>query len=211
MAKNLEIALLFDFYGDMLTDKQRDVVELYYDNDLSLSEIAENEGITRQGVRDSIKRAEAQLLDMIAISESTPGPIGINMATYTGYTVEGIVGAVIATLGIVIPTVILVLCIAKFLESFKDNKYVLGAMYGLRPASTGLIAAAGVSVAVLSLVNTDAFMAREWASVVEPKSIVLAAILLILTNKVKKTKNLHPVFYIAASAVVGIVFHFAGI
>ena len=154
---------------------------------------------------------EAQLLDMIAISESTPGPIGINMATYTGYTVEGIVGAVIATLGIVIPTVILVLCIAKFLESFKDNKYVLGAMYGLRPASTALSAAAGVSVAVLSLVNTDAFMAREWASVVEPKSIVLAAILLILTNKVKKTKNLHPVFYIAASAVVGIVFHFAGI
>ena len=154
---------------------------------------------------------EAQLLDMIAISESTPGPIGINMATYTGYTVEAIVGAVIATLGIVIPTVILVLCIAKFLESFKDNKYVLGAMYGLRPASTGLIAAAGVSVAVLSLVNTDAFMAREWASVVEPKSIVLAAILLILTNKVKKTKNLHPVFYIAASAVVGIVFHFADI
>ena len=153
---------------------------------------------------------EAQLLDMIAISESTPGPIGINMATYTGYTVEGIIGAVVATLGIVIPTVVLVLCIAKFLESFKDNKYVLGAMYGLRPASTGLIAAAGVSVAVLSLVNTDAFMAHEWASVVEPKSIILAAILLILTNKVKKTKDLHPVFYIAASAVVGIVFRFAG-
>ncbi len=64
MAKNMEIALLFDFYGDMLTDKQRDVVELYYDNDLSLSEIAENEGITRQGVRDSIKRAEAQMLEM---------------------------------------------------------------------------------------------------------------------------------------------------
>ena len=61
MAKNLEISLLFDFYGDMLTEKQRDVVELYYNDDLSLSEIAENEGITRQGVRDSIKRAEAQL------------------------------------------------------------------------------------------------------------------------------------------------------
>lgn len=66
MAKNLEISLLFDFYGDMLTDKQRDVVELYYNDDLSLSEIAENEGITRQGVRDSIKRAEGQLLDMEA-------------------------------------------------------------------------------------------------------------------------------------------------
>ena len=64
MAKNLEIALLFDFYGEMLTDKQRDVVELYYNDDLSLSEIAENEGITRQGVRDSIKRAETQLTEM---------------------------------------------------------------------------------------------------------------------------------------------------
>ena len=64
MAKNMEIAFLFDFYGDMLTDKQRDVVELYYDNDLSLAEIAENEGITRQGVRDAIKRAEQQLLEM---------------------------------------------------------------------------------------------------------------------------------------------------
>lgn len=64
MAKNLEISLLFDFYGDILTEKQRDVVELYYDDDLSLSEIAENQGITRQGVRDAIKRAEAQLLEM---------------------------------------------------------------------------------------------------------------------------------------------------
>jgi predicted DNA-binding protein YlxM (UPF0122 family) len=64
MAKNMKISLLFDFYGDMLTEKQRDVVELYYNDDLSLAEIAENEGITRQGVRDSIKRAESQLLDM---------------------------------------------------------------------------------------------------------------------------------------------------
>lgn len=64
MAKNMEMTFLFDFYGDMLTAKQRDMMELYYDNDLSLSEIAENEGITRQGVRDSIKRAESQLLDM---------------------------------------------------------------------------------------------------------------------------------------------------
>lgn len=64
MAKNLEIAYLLDFYGEMLTEKQRDFIDLYYNEDLSLSEIAENEGITRQGVRDSIKRAEVQLLDM---------------------------------------------------------------------------------------------------------------------------------------------------
>jgi len=64
MAKDLKISLLLDFYGDMLTEKQREVVDFYYNDDLSLSEIAENEGITRQGVRDSIKRAEAQLLEM---------------------------------------------------------------------------------------------------------------------------------------------------
>jgi predicted DNA-binding protein YlxM (UPF0122 family) len=64
MAKNLEISFLLDFYGDMLTEKQRAVIEYYYNDDLSLSEIADNEGITRQGVRDSIKRAEQQLLEM---------------------------------------------------------------------------------------------------------------------------------------------------
>ena len=64
MAKNLEISFLLDFYGDMLTTKQREVIEYYYNDDLSLAEIAANEGITRQGVRDSIKRAEFQLLDM---------------------------------------------------------------------------------------------------------------------------------------------------
>lgn len=60
----MEIALLFDFYGDMLTEKQRSVIELYYEEDLSLAEIAENQHITRQGVRDSIKRAETQMLEM---------------------------------------------------------------------------------------------------------------------------------------------------
>ena len=64
VAKNLEISVLLDFYGEMLTAKQRDFLDLYYNEDLSLSEIAENEGITRQGVRDSIKRAEVQLFDM---------------------------------------------------------------------------------------------------------------------------------------------------
>ena len=64
MGKNLEVALLLDFYGDMLTEKQRSMVDYYYNDDLSLAEIAENEGITRQGVRDSIKRAESQMLEM---------------------------------------------------------------------------------------------------------------------------------------------------
>lgn len=66
MAKNMDVPLLYDFYGDMLTEKQRNMIELYYHQDLSLSEIAENVGISRQGVRDSVKRAEMQLFDMEA-------------------------------------------------------------------------------------------------------------------------------------------------
>ena len=154
--------------------------------------------------------SQSQLVDMVAISESTPGPIGINMATYTGYVTAGLPGAVMATLGIVFPTLVLVLIVARFLQAFRDNKYVLGAMYGLRPASTGLIAAAGVAVILLSLVNVDAYRARQWASVVELKSLIWAAALLIFTNPVKKTRGLHPAVFIAASAAVGVLFHFAG-
>lgn len=64
VAKNLDIVLLADYYGEMLTDNQRKFIEYYYNDDLSLSEIAQNEGITRQGVRDAVKRAETQLYDM---------------------------------------------------------------------------------------------------------------------------------------------------
>ena len=86
------------------------------------------------------------LMNMLAVSESTPGPIGINMATYVGFTVAGIPGAVIATLGEVTPSIIVILIVAAILKSFRDNKYVDRAFYGLRPASTGLIGAACVAV-----------------------------------------------------------------
>ena len=92
----------------------------------------------------------AQLADMLAISESTPGAIGINMATYVGYTTAGIPGAVIATIGLAMPSVIVILLIARVLQQFRHNRYVEAAFYGLRPASTGMIAAAGLSVAALS-------------------------------------------------------------
>ena len=86
------------------------------------------------------------LMNMLAVSESTPGPIGINMATYVGYTVGGVPGALVATLGEVTPCVIIILLVATVLQSFRSNPYVERAFYGLRPASTGLIAAAGVAV-----------------------------------------------------------------
>ena len=152
--------------------------------------------------------------NMIAVGESTPGPIGVNMATYVGYITGGslgglpaaILGAVVATLGLITPSVIVILIIASFLKSFRDNKYVDNAFYGLRPASTGLIAAAGLSVVVSNLFFADALAQGFSLAVFNWKGWVLAAVLWVLTNKVKQTKKLHPILFILASAVVGIVF-----
>lgn len=153
----------------------------------------------------------AQLADMLAVSESTPGPVGINMATYVGYTVGGFGGALLATLGVILPGTVIVLIIASMLDKFRGNKYVDAAFYGLRPASTGLIAAAGVSVVSIALLNTSLYAATgNLLDLISVKAVILAAVLWVLTNLVKPTKKLHPVVFIAASAVVGIVFSFAG-
>lgn len=153
----------------------------------------------------------AQLADMLAVSESTPGPVGINMATYVGYKVGGFGGALLATLGVILPGTVIVLIIAGMLDKFRGNKYVDAAFYGLRPASTGLIAAAGVSVVSIALLNTSLYAATgNLLDLISVKAVILAAVLWVLTNLVKPTKKLHPVVFIAASAVVGIVFSFAG-
>lgn len=153
-----------------------------------------------------------QLADMVAISESTPGPIGVNMATYVGFTTAGVSGAVVATVGLITPSIIIILIIAGFLKAFKDNKYVMSAFYGLRPASTGLIAAAGLSVLALVLLHTDAYKASgQITDLVSIPSIILMAILYYFSAICKKTKNLHPVVFIAASAVIGIVLQFGNL
>ena len=149
-----------------------------------------------------------QLADMIAISESTPGPIGVNMATYVGYSAAGLPGGVIATLGLITPSVIIILIIARVLAKFRDSKLVNDIFSGLRPASAGLIAAAGFSVVMVSLVDLQA---DGLMNMIRWKGVLLAAVLLLLTRKVKQTKNLHPVVFIALSAAVGILFGFAGV
>ena len=152
-----------------------------------------------------------QIADMIAVAESTPGPIGINMATYVGYTTAGVPGALCATLGIIIPPITIILIIARFLQRFRESALVDHAFYGLRPASAALIAAAGVSVVKIALLDLTAFaQSHAVADLFRWEAIALAAVIWLLTNVVKKTKKLHPLVFIALSAVVGIVFRFAG-
>ena len=158
----------------------------------------------------------SDLMNMLAVSESTPGPIGINMATYVGYLVGGLPGAVIATLGEVTPSIIVILLIAVLLKNFQDNQYVNWAFYGLRPASTGLIGGACVAVMleVLTFVHISAggivnTFGLERGQIFNLPALALAAGL--LTNWVKKVKEWHPIVFIGLSAVVGVIFHFGGV
>jgi chromate transporter len=137
----------------------------------------------------------SQLADMIAVSESTPGAIGVNMATYTGFTAAGVLGAVTATLGIVTPSVILVVIAARLLQKFRDSAVLNAVFSGLRPASLGLIAAAGIAVVRIAFLTDGA---------ADYKAILLAAVLLPAVWKIK----LHPIVFIAFSALIGVLFEF---
>ena len=151
----------------------------------------------------------AQLADMVAVSESTPGPIGVNMATYVGFTTAGIPGALIATLGLVTPSVIVILIVAGVLQAFRQNRYVDAAFYGLRPCSVGLIAAAGVLVVKIAMFRPELYAkTHAIADLFNVKALLLAAVLVVLTRFVKQTKGLHPIVFIFASAAVGILFRF---
>ena len=150
-----------------------------------------------------------QLADMIAISESTPGPIGVNMATYVGYEMNGILGSVFTTLGFVAPSIIIIIVVSVFLQRFRNNRYVESAFYGLRPASSGLIASAALSVATVALL-TDGWSFGTLFGSIRWQAVALAVFLAVVTN-LKQTKKWHPIVFLGFSAVVGIVFHFGGV
>ena len=159
----------------------------------------------------------SDLMNMLAVSESTPGPIGINMATYVGFTVAGVPGAITATIGEVTPSIIVILIVAAFLRSFRENPWVERAFYGLRPASTGLIGAAcvsvflevltGIRIAGEGLIN---HVSMSGGDILLWPQLLLAALLLALTNAVPRVRDLHPIAFIAFAAAIGIVFRFAG-
>ena len=143
--------------------------------------------------------------DMIAISESTPGPIGVNMATYTGFQNAGPVGAVVATMGLITPSIIVIIIIAQFLKKFSESQTVQDIFYTLRPAVTGLIGAVAVTLITGEVINAGAFSQGGTISeIFKFKEVIWFFILIVLTNKYKK----HPLFYICISAAVGILFSF---
>ena len=145
------------------------------------------------------------VLNLLAVSESTPGPIGINMSTYVGYITSGIPGAILSSLALAAPCVIVILLVIRVLDKFKGSPLVDAIFKALRPASIGMIAAALVGVAKASLMHLE-----NWAgmgsilSVFNWKAIVLAAGLWFIMKKWKT----HPIAYIAIAAAVGVIFSF---
>ncbi len=147
--------------------------------------------------------SEKQLVDMIAVSESTPGPIGVNMATYAGYNAGysemgifgGLLGGVIATAGLVVPSIIVIVIIAGFLKAFSENKYVKNAFYGIRPIVTSI-----VLFSVYGIISQTVYQDEKF---VVP--VILIALVLFALMFIKKLKKLHPAFWLLVGAVAGII------
>lgn len=141
------------------------------------------------------------ITDMIAISESTPGPIGINMATYVGNTVVGNIGGIIATIGEILPSLIIVILVSKFLSNFNQNQKINHAFYGIRPIVTALIAAACLDVFKVAVLNNELIETKGILGSVDFINLILFILIFILIRKFKK----HPVIYIFISGVIGII------
>lgn len=141
-----------------------------------------------------------ELTNMIAVSESTPGPIGVNMATYVGFTSLGVGGGILATLSLVLPSLIVIMVIARVLDKYRENRWIQGMFVFVRPAVTGLIAAAGFSVLRVALLR----QADSLLSSVDWLSAALFAVLLVLTQ-VKKLTKVHPAAYIGVGAALGVL------
>lgn len=148
----------------------------------------------------------ADLADMIAVSESTPGPMGVNMSTYVGFTCGGPLGAVVGVLGLITPSIIVILIVAGFLKKFRDSRVVNGVFAGLRPASTALITAAGLSVAKIALIREIPSPATSMNTFLPYWPAILIAVAVFVCMRLPKLKNLHPILYIAAAAAVGVIF-----
>lgn len=140
----------------------------------------------------------ADLTNMVAVSESTPGPIGINMATYAGYHAAGIPGGIVSTMGLVTPSIIVIIIIARFLSNFSENSTVKAVFSGIRPAVTALIASAVFGLFQVALMT-------ESGLAVKP---VILCVVVFFLMRVKKLQKLHPAVWLLFAAIIGILFQF---
>jgi len=143
-----------------------------------------------------------ELTSMIAVSQSTPGPLGLNMSTYVGYQTLGPWGGVIATFGLVTPSIFVICLIAAFFAKFNKNRHVVSAFSAIRPAVCAIIA-----VAVAGIWKVALFPAVNGTMVPSVKGLILAFVMLGAVQ-FKKVKKIHPVFFFVVGAIAGVIFKF---
>ncbi len=143
--------------------------------------------------------------DMLAVAQSTPGAVGVNLIAFAGFSAGGVPGAVIAAIGLVVPPTVIVIIVARFLDKFKENFYVDSVFYGLRPAACAMICSATFEVIRVTLINFERFhLTGSILSLFEWKSLSFFVIIYFLMAKFKK----NPIFYIVGAAIVGILLKF---
>ena len=148
-----------------------------------------------------------QFYNMVAISESTPGPVGVNIATYIGYELYGVFGAIVTSFGEILPSLICIMIIAQFLKSFQQKPIVKSVFYFLRPASTGLIFVAAIQVFVIALMNIPSDLSvlktfNGWKNLFDWQSLYFYVIAVFVLFKIK----VHPILLIISGAIFGILF-----
>ncbi len=143
-----------------------------------------------------------ELSTMIAVSESTPGAMGINMSTYVGFSQFGVGGSILSTLSLVAPSIIVICIIARYYEKFKALTVVQHIFAGLKPAVVAFVASATISLMITTLVDTDAWAEKAYSSVLNYRCLVFLFVLLLIRKKFSKA---HPLWFIAGAAVVGMV------
>ena len=149
--------------------------------------------------------SQEAMVDFVAVSESTPGPFAINMATFVGNQVGGVLGSAMATLGVVLPSFIIILIVVKIYDQFRKSKLVKGAMSGLKPAVVGLIANAILGVFI------TVFFPAGWNLAVFTTPVFYVSLGIFLVMLLLAFKKLHPILVIVLSAVLGIIFGYAGL
>ena len=155
--------------------------------------------ITRDVVEKGWATAEL-LTDFIAIAESTPGTFAINTATFIGMEQMGLIGAICATLGVILPSFIIILIIAKFFGKVSDNRYVKAFLWGVRPVVVGLIASAAFSIARSHIIMTEDFASvGGFFKAVDWRAIVIFA----LTFVISRLKKMHPIWLILIAGAMG--------
>lgn len=141
-----------------------------------------------------------EFTDMIAVSESTPGPIGVNVATYIGFSQYGVLGSIIATIGLVTPSVIIIMIIAKFILHYREKPVVKHVFDVLRPIVTGIILVAAARIATITLIDIESFeISNDIIDLFNILPIIMFFAFLYATNKWKH----HPIFYIAIAGIIG--------